>query len=55
MQSLNGDRRKVEHQPIFPLVDSEGHQIVSERRSGNDRRKGTRGTDVVNKILNILN
>lgn len=55
MQSLYGDRRKNDQHLLFPLMDSEAHLIMSERRSGKDRRKNRRGSDVAGNILNILN
>ncbi len=54
MNSSREDRRKNRRQPAFPLTDSQGHTILCERRSGNDRRKKRRQQDVAIEILNIL-
>jgi len=55
MQSLHGDRRKAEQHPVFPLTDSNGNKIASERRcGGHDRRKNRLETDVVDKILRLF-
>ena len=55
MQTFRGDRRKTNQHSPFPLIDSGGCLVASERRSGKDRRKNKRGEDVAGKILKILN
>ena len=55
MEQISGDRRKSASPPNFPLVDSKGRRVTYDRRSGDDRRKNKRGTDVASKILKILN
>jgi hypothetical protein len=55
MADISGDRRKATTTPDFPIVDSEGKEVKGERRSGKDRRKNKRGTDIAGRILNILN
>ena len=55
MQLLHGDRRKSEQHFSFPLIDSEGYTVTSERRRGKKRRKGRRRSDIAGKILNIIN
>ena len=55
MEQISNDRRRAENHTSFPLVDSQGRQVTQDRRSGDDRRKNKRGTDVASKILKILN
>ncbi len=54
MQSSQDDRRKNSREVSFPLKDSDGHIVRAERRSGNDRRRNRRKTDVAGEILGIL-
>jgi hypothetical protein len=54
MQSSQEDRRKNAQQASFPLVDSEGHKVQSERRSGKDRRRNRRKNNVAGEILGII-
>lgn len=39
----------------FPLIDCEGHKVAYERRSGKERRKKSRDSDVAWDIIHILN
>jgi len=55
MEQISSDRRRAESYASFPLVDSQGRQVTNDRRSGDDRRKNKRGSDVARKILKILN
>ncbi len=54
MQSSHEDRRKNDRDSSFPLIDSEGRQVLSERRSGKDRRKNKRQYEVATEILNSI-
>ncbi len=53
MQQAPEDRRQTQT-PLFPLTDSSGHKVEHDRRSGKDRRKERRGSDVARKIINLL-
>ena len=55
MYNSGSDRRKAESHPPFPFMDNEGNEVTQERRSGHDRRKNRRDSDVAGRILNILN
>ncbi|MCW8929431.1 MAG: hypothetical protein OQL19_04225 [Gammaproteobacteria bacterium] len=53
MRQTAGERRQ-NHNDMFPLMDSDGHKVTSERRSGKDRRKELRGSDIATNILHLL-
>ena len=59
MEHIRSDRRKAENHPSFPLIDSEGCQVLHDRRAEHEheheRRKNRCGADIAGKILNILN
>jgi len=48
-----GDRRQNK-EARFPLVDSNGVLVNQERRSGTDRRRNRRGSDIALHIMNII-
>ncbi|MCU7799664.1 MAG: hypothetical protein KZQ70_05855 [gamma proteobacterium symbiont of Lucinoma myriamae] len=48
MQHSN-DRREANKNVSFPVIDNEGYQVISERRSGIERRKPNR-EDVISAI-----
>lgn len=54
MQSSQEERRKNTQETSFPLVDSEGHKVQCERRSGKDRRRNRRRNNIASKILGII-
>lgn len=54
MQKAVEDRRQVHSEIVFPLTDCDGHKVGSERRSGRDRRKERRNSDIARNIINIL-
>lgn len=53
MQHVEGDRRHSNKE--FPLIDCDNHQVNSERRSGKDRRKNRRKSDIARNIIDIIN
>jgi len=49
------DRRQAVKAPVFPLTDSNGNEIRSDRRSGKVRRKNRQYPNIVSKILDSIN
>jgi hypothetical protein len=55
MTKKQEDRRKAKTDPVFPLIDSEGEWVKSDRRRSKDRRKNYPGDDIASKIIDIIN
>ena len=53
MRQTAGERRQ-NHKKGFPLIDSDGHQVALERRSGKDRRQERRDSNVATQIMSLL-
>lgn len=54
MKHSSQDRRKTETHPPFPLEDSMGHKVRSDRRCGKERRKNQRDSDIAGQILTFF-
>ncbi len=55
MQEERSDRRQGNLKSVFPLMDCDGNHVSTERRSGSDRRKHRRESDIARNIINIIN